>query len=98
LLPLQQQPSLQRPSQPLCRLSSLRWLSPLQLPMLRPLLLQLPQCLQQQRLREWLHWLLSQLRLRRWQPMWRLQLWSSLWLPLPELQLALSQLLSVALA
>jgi hypothetical protein len=41
-LRLQQQLSLKRPSQPLCRLSSLRWLSPLQLQMLRPLLLLLP--------------------------------------------------------
>jgi hypothetical protein len=34
--------------------------------MLRPLLLQLPQCLQQQRLRERLHWLQWLLRWRRW--------------------------------
>jgi hypothetical protein len=65
-LPLLQQPSLQRPSRPLCCLSSLHWLWPLQLPMLRPLLLQLPQCLQQERLRERLHWLQWLLRWRRW--------------------------------
>jgi hypothetical protein len=33
LLPLQQQLLLLLPNRPLCRLSSLRWLSPLQLPM-----------------------------------------------------------------
>jgi hypothetical protein len=52
-------------------------------------------------LQRWLvlfHWPLSQLRLRRLQPLWLVQLWSLLWLPLPELRLALSPLLSVALA
>jgi hypothetical protein len=59
-------------------------------------LLQLPQCLRLQRLRERFHWRLSQLRLLHWQPLSLQSLWWSLQLPLPGLRLVLPQLLSVA--
>jgi hypothetical protein len=94
---LQRLPLLLLPNRLLCRLSLLRWLSPLQLPMSRPLLLPQRPSLQLRRWPALFRWLLSLLRWRRWQPLWLLQLWSLLWPQLPELRLVLFQLLSVAL-
>jgi hypothetical protein len=95
-LRLQQQLSLQRPSRPLCRLSSIHWPSPLWSQRWQLLLLLQRPLWRQKRLLEFLRLQRWLLRWRRW-PLLSLQLllWS-LSLPLPGLRLVFLQLLSIA--
>jgi hypothetical protein len=86
-----------QPVGPLCRLSSLHWLLPLQLPMWRPLLPQLRPLWLLPRWRALFRWQRWLLRWLHWRPMSLQSLWWLLRLPLPELRLVLSQLLSVVL-